>query len=119
MSQQMTPYLLVGAALFCIGIYGALTRRNAIGVLMCIELMLNAANLNLIAFNRFLGPAGNTLTDGVVPTNYYGPLLGGHAFGIIVITVAAAEAAIGLAIIITVYKNAKTINVDEINWMKW
>ena len=91
MSHQMTPYLLVGAALFCVGIFGVLTRRNAIGVLMCIELMLNAANLNLIAFNRFLGPAGNTLTDGAVPTNYYGPLLGGHAFGIIVITVAAAE----------------------------
>ena len=119
MSQQLTPYLLVGAALFCIGIYGALTRRNAIGVLMCIELMLNAANLNLIAFNRFLGPGGNTLQYGAVPVNYYGPLLGGHAFGVIVITVAAAEAAVGLAIIITVYKNARTINVDEINWMKW
>jgi NADH:ubiquinone oxidoreductase subunit K len=119
MSGHLTSYLLVGAALFSVGLYGALTRRNAIAVLMCIELMLNAANLNLVAFNRFLGPGGATMQHGVVPSGYVGPLLGGQVFSIIVITIAAAEAAIGLAIIITVYKNARTINLDDISFMKW
>jgi len=118
-SGQLTPYLIISAALFSIGLFGALTRRNAIAVLMGIELMLNAANLNLIAFNHFLGPNASVLQDGVLPKGYIGPMLGGHAFSVIVITVAAAEAAVGLAIIITIYKNARTINVDEINWMKW
>ncbi|HEY3413719.1 MAG TPA: NADH-quinone oxidoreductase subunit NuoK [Armatimonadota bacterium] len=104
---------MISAALFCIGLMGALTRRNAVSVLMCIELMLNAANLNLVAFNRYLGPAANAVPNGQLP------ILGGHAFAVVVITIAAAEAAIGLAIILTVYKNAHSISVDEINWMKW
>ena len=104
---------MIAAALFCIGLFGALTRRNAVSVLMSIELMLNAANLNLVAFNRYLGPPANAVPNGQLP------ILGGHAFAMVVITIAAAEAAIGLAIIITVYKNARGINVDEINWMKW
>lgn len=99
---------------------GALARSNAILVLLGIELMLNAANLNLIAFNYFLGPQADTLTDkGTLPADYVGSMLGGHAFSVIVITIAAAEAAVGLAIILTIYKNARSINVDEINWMKW
>jgi NADH:ubiquinone oxidoreductase subunit K len=119
MSLSLTSYLLISAALFSIGLFGALTRRNAVSVLMGIELMLNAANVNLIAFNRFLGPGGATLVDGLQPAGYIGPLLAGHMFSVIVISVAAAEAAVGLAIIISVYRNARTINVDEINWMKW
>ena len=119
MSNQLAPYLMISAGLFCIGLFGALTRRNAIAVLMGIELMLNAANLNLIAFDYFLGPNASVLTDGRLPQGYTGAMLAGHTFSVIVITIAAAEAAVGLAIILTIYKNARSINVDEINWMKW
>jgi NADH:ubiquinone oxidoreductase subunit K len=120
MQNPLLPYLMISAALFSIGLFGAFTRRNAVSVLMCIELMLNAANLNLVAFNRFLGPAATGVTpEGGLPAGYFGPMLGGHAFAVVVITIAAAEAAVGLAIIITVYRNARSINVDEINWMKW
>jgi len=96
-------YLLLGAALFCIGVYGVLTRRNAVAILMAIELMLNAANLNLVAFARFVDP---------------GRLLG-HSFTVFVITVAAAEVAVGLAIVICIYRNVQNINVDEIHVLKW
>jgi NAD(P)H-quinone oxidoreductase subunit 4L len=103
----MTPglhgYLLLGAALFCIGVYGVLTRRNAVAILMAIELMLNAANINLVAFARFVDP---------------GRLLG-HSFTVFVITVAAAEVAVGLAIVICIYRNVQNINVDEIHVLKW
>jgi len=96
-------YLMLSAVLFCIGIFGVLSRRNAIAILMGIELMLNAANINLVAFGRFIHPT----------------VLTGHVFAIFVITVAAAEAAVGLAIIISVYRNIEHINVDKINVMKW
>ena len=96
-------YLGLSALLFCIGIYGVLTRRNAIGILMGIELMLNAANINLVAFGRFHHPE----------------VLVGHIFAVFVITIAAAEAAVGLAIVIAVYRNAKHIDIDKINIMKW
>jgi len=96
-------FLALSAALFCIGIYGVLSRRNAISILMGIELMLNAANINLVAFGRFIHP--NVLT--------------GHVFAVFVLTVAAAEAAVGLAIIIAVYRNKEHINVDDMDLMKW
>jgi NAD(P)H-quinone oxidoreductase subunit 4L len=96
-------YLLLSAGLFCLGAYGAMTRRNAVAILMAIELMLNAANLNLIAFARFVDPAR----------------LAGHSFAVFVITVAAAEAAVGLAIIICIYRNAQNIDVSNINLLKW
>jgi NADH:ubiquinone oxidoreductase subunit K len=102
----MTPlheYLLVGALLFCIGLAGALTRRNAIVVLIGIELMLNAANLNFIAFWRYSPNA---------------EALHGVMFVIFSIAVAAAEAAVGLALIIAIYRHYKTANVDEVNRMK-
>ena len=102
----MTPlacYLLVSALLFAIGLAGALTRRNAILVLIGIELMLNAANLNFIAFWRY-GPNPEALA--------------GIIFVIFSIGVAAAEAAVGLALIISIYRHYKTTNVDEINSMK-
>jgi NADH:ubiquinone oxidoreductase subunit K len=89
--------------LFCIGIYGAVTRRNAIGVLMAIELMFNAANINFIAFSKFVTP----------------DLLTGQIFAIFVIAIAAAEATVGLAIVILIYRHHKEINVDKINVMKW
>lgn len=96
-------YLGLSALLFCIGMYGVLTRRNAIGILMGIELMLNAANINLVAFGRFLHPE----------------MLSGHVFAVFVMTVAAAEAAVGLALVIAVYRNARHIDADKINIMKW
>ena len=97
-------YLIVAAALFCIGMYGALSRRNAIGVLMGVELMLNSVNINLLAFWRNIEAARGSLA--------------GQVFAIIVITVAAAEAAVGLALIIAVYRNRRTVDVEDMDLMK-
>ena len=93
-------YLIVAAALFMIGTIGVLTRRNVIIILMSIELILNAANLNLVAFSRLYG-------------------LHGQVFSIFVITDAAAEAAVGLGIIIAFFRNKETVNVDEVDLLKW
>ena len=93
--------LFLSAMLFSIGVYGVLARRNAVLVLMSIELMLNAVNINLVAF----GAALHDLT--------------GQVFALVVITVAAAEVGIGLAIVILIYRNRETINVDEVNLLKW
>ncbi|MDP3789569.1 MAG: NADH-quinone oxidoreductase subunit NuoK [Candidatus Omnitrophota bacterium] len=96
-------FLILSALLFSIGIFGILTRRNAIGILMSIELILNAANINLITFGRFLaGP------DGL-----------GQIFALFVIAIAAASAVVGLGLVIAVYRNAKTISVNKLNLMKW
>src|SRR5438876_3831175 len=100
---SLACYLVLSALLFAIGLAGALTRRNAIIVLMGIELMLNAANLNFIAFWRY-GPNPEALT--------------GILFVLFSIGVAAAEAAVGLALIISIYRHYRTTNVDEINSMK-
>lgn len=102
----MTPlgyYVLLSALLFCIGLAGALTRRNAILVLIGIELMLNAANLNFIAFWRF-GPNPEALA--------------GVMFVLFAVAIAAAEAAVGLALIIAVFRHYRTTNVDEVEGMK-
>jgi NADH-quinone oxidoreductase subunit K len=104
MQVPLSWYLIVGAALFCIGLYGALSRRNAVGVLMGVELMLNAVNINLLAFWRQVEAAHGTMA--------------GQVFAIIVITVAAAEAAVGLALVIAVYRGRRTVNVDEVDMMK-
>jgi len=98
-------YLGLAAVLFAIGLYGALAKRNAVVVLMCIEIMLNAVNIALVAFSRFLVPEVVVLT--------------GQVFAIFVMTVAAAEVAVGLAIIILIYRNRQTVNVDEVDSMKW
>ncbi|MGQ9628323.1 MAG: NADH-quinone oxidoreductase subunit NuoK [Anaerolineae bacterium] len=99
----LTWYLIVAAALFCIGLYGALARRNAIGILMGIELMLNAVNINLVAFWRYITPE----------------LLTGQVFAIFVITIAAAEAAVGLALILAIYRSRDTVVIEEIDMLKW
>lgn len=96
-------YLALAAALFCIGLYGAVAKRNAVAVLMGIELMLNAVNINLVALNRFLRPSDFT----------------GHVFAIFVIVVAAVEVAVGLAIVINIYRNRLSSNVDDFDWLKW
>ncbi len=103
MQVGLNHYLVVSALLFGLGLYGILTRRNAVAILMGIELMLNAANINLVAFNRYVAPAA----------------LAGHVFALIIITLAACEAAVGLALVLAVYRNLETIHVDEINVMKW
>jgi NADH:ubiquinone oxidoreductase subunit K len=97
--------VMFSAVLFAIGVYGVLARRNGILVLMSIELMLNAVNVNLVAFSQFL--AGQAAP------------LAGQIFTLFVITVAAAEVGIGLAIVILIFRNRETINVDEVNLLKW
>ena len=101
--NPLTPYLLLSALLFAVGLAGALTRRNAILVLIGIELMLNAANLNFIAFWRY-GPNPEALT--------------GVTFVLFAIAIAAAEAAVGLALIISIYRHYKTTNVNDVNALK-
>lgn len=94
--------LFVAAAMFCIGVYGVLARRNAIAVLMSIELMLSAVNINLVAFWRYLTPEN----------------MSGQAFAAFVFVIAAAEAAVGLAIIISVYRNRKSVIVEEVSTLR-
>src|SRR3990170_3685207 len=96
--------LIVGGVLFAIGLYIALAKRNAVAVLMGIELMLNAVNLTLVSFSRFV--------ESPRP-------LDGHVFAIFVITVAAAEAAVALALVVAVYRYRDTIDVDRINLLRW
>ena len=104
MDVPLSWYLVVAAALFCIGLYGALSRRNAIGVLMGVELMLNAVNINLLGFWRHVEAVRGTFA--------------GQVFAIIVITVAAAEAAVGLALVIAVYRSRRTVDVEEVDLLK-
>ena len=103
MSIGLEHYLILSAILFSIGLYGALTKRNAIVILMCIEIMLNAVNIAMVAFSRFIVPA----------------MLTGQVFVIFIIAVAAAEAAVGLAIIIAIYRSRETIESTDIDLMKW
>ena len=104
---DLSKFLVIGALLFIIGVAGVLTRRNIIVIFMSIELILNAANLNFIAFSRYLQATN--------PAN----AVAGQLFTVFVIVVAAAEAAIGLGIVIALYRNKETIWVDEIDLLKW
>ncbi len=97
---SLNIYLILGAVLFSIGAVGVFTQRNALIIYMCIELMLNSVNLTFLAFSKFLNN------------------MNGHVFVFMIMTVAAAEAAVGLAIIISLFRNKSTVNVDEINLMK-
>ena len=104
---DLSKFLVIAAILFIIGVAGVLTRRNIIVIFMSIELILNAANLNFIAFSRYLQGTGGTNP------------LAGQIFTVFIIVVAAAEAAIGLGIVIALYRNRETIWVDEIDLLKW
>jgi NADH:ubiquinone oxidoreductase subunit K len=104
---DLSKFLTIGALLFIIGVAGVLTRRNIIVIFMSIELILNAANLNFIAMSRYLQDTGNPNA------------VAGQIFTVFVIVVAAAEAAIGLGIVIALYRNKETIWVDEIDILKW
>jgi NAD(P)H-quinone oxidoreductase subunit 4L len=101
--MQLNLFLLLAALLFCIGIYGLITSRNAVRVLMSIELLLNAVNINLLAFSNYLD----------------GEMIRGQVFAVFVITVAAAEAAVGLAIILSIYRNRETVDMEKFNLLKW
>ena len=98
--MPVTQYLLLSAFLFCTGIYGVLARRNGVLVLMSIELMLNAVNINLVAFSAHLNDAA------------------GQVFALFVIAIAAAEVGVGLAIVLLIYRNRVAVNLDEIDLMK-
>ena len=100
--DSLQSYLVIAAILFSIGIYGVITRKNAIAILMSIELILNSANINFIAFNRFGGMEN----------------LDGHVFSIFVIVLAAAEAAVALAIVINLFKNIDSVDVDNADLLK-
>src|SRR5438874_13740890 len=104
---DISKFLVIGALLFAIGVAGVLTRRNIIVIFMSIELILNAANLNFIAFSRYLRDSGNMNA------------VAGQVFTVFIIVVAAAEAAIGLGLVIALYRNRETIFVDKIDLLKW
>ena len=103
MSIGLEHYLILSAILFSIGLYGALAKKNTVVILMCVEIMLNAVNIAMVAFSRYIAPT----------------LLTGQVFAIFIIVVAAAEAAVGLAIIIAIYRNRETIESTKIDLMKW
>lgn len=99
----LSYYIVLSATLFCIGIYGVLARRNAILILLSVEIMLNAVNINFIAFSRFITP--NTMV--------------GQIYTIFAMATGAAEIGIGLAIVLLIYRGRETVNVDEVNLLKW
>ncbi len=101
--EPLVRYLCLGAVLFSIGMYGMVASRNAVRVLMSIELMLNAVNINLVAFARYVDPSE----------------VKGQVFAIFILTVAAAEAAVGLAIVLAMYRNTATVDMEQFNLLKW
>jgi NAD(P)H-quinone oxidoreductase subunit 4L len=101
--MQLQFFLILAAALFCVGIYGLIMSRNAVRVLMSIELMLNAVNLNLMAFSNYLDAQD----------------VKGQVFTTFVIAIAAAEAAVGLAIVLAIYRNRDTVDMEQFNLLKW
>ncbi|HYG10082.1 MAG TPA: NADH-quinone oxidoreductase subunit NuoK [Pyrinomonadaceae bacterium] len=107
LEPDLSKFLVIAALLFVIGVAGVLTRRNIIVIFMSIELILNAANLNFIAFARYLQDTGNMNA------------VAGQVFTVFIIVVAAAEAAIGLGLVIALYRNKETIFVDKIDLLKW
>lgn len=109
LSLHLSHYLVVSGVIFGTGIAIALSKRNAIAVLMGVELMLNAASLAFVAFSRFVGDVG------IGPTEP----LSGHVFVVFILTVAAAEAAVALALAVLVYRHRETVDLDRINLMRW
>jgi NAD(P)H-quinone oxidoreductase subunit 4L len=101
--MTLYQYLTLASLIFCIGTFGVLTRRNAIGVLISLELMFNSVNLLLVAFTRFVSPQG----------------LEGQIFAVFVIVIAAAEATVGMAIVLLLYRGFRGIQVDRVNFLKW
>ena len=109
MTIGLNHYMVLSAIVFTIGLYGALGKRNAVVILMSIELMFNAVNIAFVAVSRY-----SPVQPSVVPID-----LSGQVFALFVITVAAAEAAVALAIILAIYRTRKTVSIDDLNLMKW
>lgn len=103
MNITLVHYLVLAALLFGVGVYGVISRRNAIGVLMGLELMFNAANINLVAFARYTDPQA----------------LNGQVFALFIIVMAAAEAAVGIALVLSIYRNHETVDLEHVDLMKW
>jgi NADH:ubiquinone oxidoreductase subunit K len=103
MSVGLLHYLILSGVLFSIGLYGVLAKRNVVVILMCIEIMLNATNIALVAFSRYITPT----------------LLTGQIFAVFVIVVAAAEVAVGIAIIFAIYRSRKSVDINNFDLMKW
>ena len=103
LSVGLDQFLVLSAVLFCIGLFGVLTQRNVIKIIMCVEIMLNAVNITLIAFSRYVTPV----------------ILTGQLFAIFVMVVAAAEVAVGIAIIFAVYRNRESVDIENFNILKW
>ncbi|MCX5997002.1 MAG: NADH-quinone oxidoreductase subunit NuoK [Chloroflexi bacterium] len=103
LSVGLDQFLVLSAVLFCIGLFGVLTQRNVIKIIMCVEIMLNAVNITLIAFSRYVTPV----------------ILTGQLFAIFVMVVAAAEVAVGIAIIFAAYRNRESVDIENFNILKW
>ncbi|MHB1414297.1 MAG: NADH-quinone oxidoreductase subunit NuoK [Chloroflexota bacterium] len=103
MTLTLNHFLILGAIMFCVGLYGALAKGHAVAALMGIELMLNSVNITMIGFARFAAPTQ----------------LIGHVFAIFVITVAAAEAAVGLALVLAIYRSRRTVDLENVDLLKW
>jgi len=103
MEITLTHYLVLSAMLFGIGLIGVLLRKNAVAILLSVELMLNAANLNLVAFSKYVTPAAAS----------------GQMFALFIMAIGAAEVAVGLALILTIYKTMKSVNLDDLNLFRW
>ena len=100
---SLSSFLILGAMLFCIGIFGVLTRRNVVGILISIELVLNAANINLVAFNQYIGSPDDL----------------GQIFSLFVIAIAASEVAIGLAIAVLLFRQKGSVDTNTVRFLKW
>ncbi len=116
--MNLESFMIVGAIIFSIGFYGALVKRNAITVLMSIELMFNGVNITAVALSRYVLPAKLALDPNLASNEVAQFLLTGQVFAIFIITVAAAEVALGLAIIMAVYRTRGSVLVSDINLMK-
>jgi NAD(P)H-quinone oxidoreductase subunit 4L len=103
MQIGLNHFLILSAILFSIGLYGTLAKKNAVAVIMGIELMLNAVNINLVAFSKYITPGDLT----------------GQIFAIFVVVIAAAEVTVGLALVISIYRDRLSVNVEDFDWLKW
>ena len=116
--MSLESFLIVGAVIFSIGLYGALTKRNAITVLMCVELMFNGVIVTAVAFSRYVLPASLTMDPSNASDAVAQLLLTGHVFTIFIITVAAAEVALGLAIVVAIYRTRQSVLVSDVDEMR-
>jgi NADH:ubiquinone oxidoreductase subunit K len=109
MAVSLTHFLVLSGIIFSIGLYGALAKRNVVAILMSIEIMFNAVNIALVAFSRYLPAVPGNPASG----------LNGQVLALFIITVAAAEASVALAIILALYRGRRTVSIDDVNLMKW